>query len=65
MTEHELYEEAIKGMENKARHKLANYLAHSYLITKTGEMTLIERKKDKMALILDKEGNLWIAKRAI
>jgi hypothetical protein len=58
-----LYGEAVNHMNEKGKYKLANWLAHGFEIKTTRKMTVIERGDE--TLLIDGEGNIYDAKKAI
>ena len=57
------YSEARKGMNAKSRFRLANWVKHGFEIEATKEVSFLER--GEQIIILDKDGNIWTAKKAI
>ena len=55
--EHFVYSEATQGMSNKAKYKLANWLAHGYVITPDIKLTIITRSGKQLAI--DKNGSMY------
>ena len=58
-----LYDEAVHGMNDKARYKLKNFMAHGYEIQPTVHVTVIIRNNS--TIMIDKNGDMWKAVKAI
>ena len=58
-----VYSEACKEMNSEGRSKLSNWLAHGYAIESTRQLVILER--GEQTIMLDKDGNIWKAQKAV
>ena len=57
MTESYTYEDFAGSCDEKARYKLANWLAHGYVIESFESYILLDRKDQQ--LMLSPDGRIW------
>ena len=61
VTETELYEQATTGMNERARYKLANYMAHGYELVNVTKVTFLKRGENN--LMINDDGQMHLAKK--